>query len=50
MLACSEYFLGCLRPCLTKAKEVKGAEDDLTADASIWGVSAKDTSAWGTSS
>ena len=39
MLACSKYFLGRPRPCLTVTKEAKGAEDDLAGGTSLWGVS-----------
>ena len=35
MLACFEYFLDRPRSCLTKAKEAKGVENNLAADASI---------------
>ena len=40
-LAYFEYFLGCLRPCLTKIREAKVAGDDL-AMGSIEVISARD--------
>ena len=48
MLACSGYFLGCPRPCLTRAREAKIAEGDLVAG-SIRVISARDVSVWGVS-
>lgn len=60
-LGCSGYFLGCLWPCLTRAKEAKHTESDWAAgfirgvfavSASVWDVFAGDismegVSAWG---
>ena len=46
ILAYSGYFLGCPRPCLTRVREVKIAEDDLAAG-SIGIISAGDVSIWG---
>ena len=48
ILACSRYFLGCPRPCLTRAREAKVAEGDLTAGP-IGVISARDVSIWGVS-
>lgn len=47
-LAYSGYFLGCLRPCLTKAKDAKVTESD-SATGSIDITSAGGTSIWGVS-
>lgn len=45
ILAYSKYFLGCLQPCLTGARETKLAEDDLAA-CSIKGISTGDVFIW----
>lgn len=43
ILAYLRYFLGCLQPHLTEAKEAKSIKDDLAAGVFIGGLSAKDT-------
>lgn len=48
ILACSKYLLGCLRFCLTKAREAKFAKSDLVAYF-ILKISARDVFVWGIS-
>ena len=49
MLACSGYFLGCPRPCLTEAKDAKGAKGVSAWGASVGGTYAEGASVGGTS-
>lgn len=46
ILAYSGYFLGCSQSCLTRTKEAKSIEGDLTMIASIGDISARDAFVW----